>query len=93
MKSDVIIRNIQEQEYTILDANGVELVTTRNPLILYDVRIQIIDKQLEGYSVLFNGNIYPIKLNSRIDNWPIGLCDMYRNLLAEILKKGAKVKI
>ena len=81
----VIIRDVHDEEYAILDPDGVEIYRGCNALVLTDARIQIKEKQLKGYCVEFHGEKIRISsVNGELENWPDGLCDAMTNLLVKL---------
>ena len=90
---ELVIENVEEEPFSIVNPSGKVLYTGTNSLILNDVRIKIIDQQRDGYVVRFNNKDYPIKRNGRIEPWPEGLCTKSTYQLAEILRKGSKIKL
>lgn len=72
---EVKVRNIQEEYVTVCNSKDVEIVTTNNPLVFDDIRLQIGTKQLKGYYIIHRGKEYPIQPNGQIWPWPDGLFD------------------
>ena len=81
----VEIRDIHDEEFAILNPDGEEIYRGNNCNIFNDVRIQIMEKELDGYCVEFKDRTYPIELNGYVRNWPKGLCDLNEKQLGHIL--------
>jgi len=62
----VKINRIVEPPSYIFDANGFLVGTCNNYLELNDVCIQIMKLGVEGYTLEYEGNLYPIEKNGRI---------------------------
>ena len=59
-----------EPSVTIIDPNGIELITTNNPTEFQYIRLQIKKNKLEGYKIItcFN-NVINILSNGKLDKW------------------------
>lgn len=89
---NIIVYDIQEEYVTIYNPKGEEIVTTNNPLVFDDIRLQIAEKQLEGYYFIHRNNKYPIESDGDII-WSDGLFDKQFILKAKLLNHKFKWKI
>ena len=76
----------------LFDPNHNSLGFVENELELNDVRIQIMNQQLEGYYFKFNNNIIPVYPSGKIDNWVTGFYDQQEQQLATLFRFGRKQK-
>lgn len=88
--NEIIPLNIRDNDCTIVDPDGYTMCTINDMLIFDDIRRQIARKKVEGYKVLFEGQVYPINPDGSIDDWPKGLFDKCTKIAAEILKERFK---
>jgi hypothetical protein len=88
--NEIVPLNIRDNECTIVDPDGQTMCTLNDMLIFDDIRRQIARKKVEGYKVLFEGQVYPINPDGSISDWPKGLFDKDVKLSAEILKERFK---
>lgn len=85
MDEPIIVHDIQEEYVTICNPKGEEIVTTNNPLVFDDIRLQIAEKQLAGYYFIHRDNKHLIEPNGDIV-WSDGLFDKYTHLKAKLVK-------
>lgn len=86
MNSEIIINNNIPQEIVQLyDNNGNFIGNIENELAFNDVRIQIKNKKLTGYYIVFENKKYEIDMRGRLRVWPPNLYETYENQLSELL--------
>ncbi len=83
---EIIPHYIKENEITIYKPNGEKVITTDNVLIFNDIRLQIKNKGLSGYYIIFKNKKYEIKINGKITSWPNGLFDTETHQLANLIR-------
>lgn len=88
--NEIIPLNIRDNDCTIVNPDGYTMCTINDMLIFDDIRRQIARKKVEGYKVLFEGQVYPINPDGSITDWPKGLFDKCTKIAAEILKERFK---
>ena len=87
---EIVPLNIKDNNCSIVGPDGQTMCTLNDVLIFDDIRRQIARKKVEGYKVLFEGQVYPINPDGSISDWPKGLFDKDVKLAAEILKERFK---
>lgn len=63
---DIFAKDIEEEQVSILKPSGEILVSTNNQLVINDILIQIKQKKVCGYSILYNGKKYVISSNGHV---------------------------
>lgn len=86
MKEPVIVHYLKEESVTVCNPDGVELVTTNNPLVFNDIRLQIGTKHLEGYYIIHRGKKHSIEPTGQIWPWPEGLFDKNFEFSSKLVK-------
>lgn len=81
----VVINEITEDPCDLL-LNGKYVGTITSDIQMYDVRLQIAEKGLEGYSVRFNGEDIPIDKKGMVSRWPAELFGKTVKYCAKILR-------
>jgi len=79
------VKEIYDEEVTILNPNNTVLTITNNLLTFTNIRLQIASKQLEGYSVKFRHLVIPIYKDGNLEIWPNGLFDRFEHLISELI--------
>ena len=54
-------------------------------LIFEDIRLQISEKQMNGYYVIFHDEKITIDRNGTLEKWPNGLFDKHEDILSKLL--------
>ena len=81
----VVIKRIPPEKVDLYDSKDELIATLYNEYELNHVRIQIAQKQLEGYYVMWRKiEKIPIESNGSIKIWPKGFYDIQENQLAEL---------
>lgn len=83
---DIIPHDIKNFEISIHYPNDELLIYTDNTLVFNDIRLQIKNKKLTGFYVIFNDKKYEINSDGTINNWPKGLFDIEIHQLANLIK-------
>ena len=76
--------NIHDKYFNIYKPDGTLLARSCNSLALNDVRIQIMQKKLKGYTVTVDGQDIKAEINENgkiVPKWPDGLCDLFETQL------------
>lgn len=79
------IRKIEETTADLFK-DGVGFIgTITSDLQLHDVRIQIMEKKAEGYSITWKGCNIEIDSSGMLSCWPVGLFDILDNQVEKLL--------
>lgn len=81
----IIIRDVRNPQVSIYNPEGAFVCETDNNLVFNDIRIQIKDQQLSGYSIEFRGKKYTINKHGELDTWPEGLFEIATTQLNYLL--------
>lgn len=84
--NEIIPHIIKENKVTVYKPDGKELITTDNVLIFNDIRLQIKQKELNGYYIIFEDKKYEININGMIPSWPNGLFDTETHQLTKLIR-------
>lgn len=84
-ENEVIPKIFEDKYCDVYKPNGELLIHTNNMLTFTDIRVQIKQKQLNGYYIVFENKRYEIKSNGRIEHWPNGLFSVYINKLVNLI--------
>jgi hypothetical protein len=87
------IKRIPSDKVDLYNPDDDLIGTLFNEYELNHVRIQIAQRQLEGYYVLWRKHHrIDIESNGSIKNWPVGFFDMQENQLAELFKIQKQIR-
>ncbi len=84
--NEIIPHIIKENKVTVYKPDGKKLITTDNVLIFNDIRLQIKQKGLSGYYIIFEDKKYEINTNGMILSWPNGLFDTETHQLTKLIR-------
>lgn len=85
MNTEIIINNnIPQEVVQLYDNNDNFIGNIENELAFNDVRIQIKNKKLSGYYIVFENEKYEIDRYGRLRVWP-PIYETYENQLSELL--------
>lgn len=82
----ITLNNITNKPCSLYAPDGTLVGEITNELVLNDARIQIAEKHLEGYYIIFEGQRLEIDTKGMIDRWPKGFFDILDNQLCQLLK-------
>lgn len=68
----------------LFDPNGEKVGDILNIYGFYRVRVEIAEKQLSGYYIVWKGQKLPITTGGRIWPWPDGFSDFLENHLFKL---------
>lgn len=81
------IRNIKDRPVELYSPKNELIGTIDNVLSFDDVRLQIKEKELSGYYVIFKGEKIGINKNGRVDGiWPIGFFDHHELIMEQLIR-------
>lgn len=84
-ENEIVVRNIKDEYCSIYKPNGELLIHTNDLLIFEDIRLQISEKQMNGYYVIFHDEKITIDRNGTLEKWPNGLFDKHEDILSKLL--------
>ena len=84
-ENEIVVRNIKDEYCSIYKPNGELLIHTNDLLIFDDIRLQISEKQINGYYVIFHDEKIAIDRNGTLEKWPNGLFDKHEDILSKLL--------
>ena len=84
-ENEIVVRNIKDEYCSIYKPNGELLIHTNDLLIFEDIRLQISEKQMNGYYVIFHNEKIAIDRNGILEKWPNGLFDKHEDILSKLL--------
>ena len=70
------INDIKETTATLIDPQGVIIGKITSQLQLDDIRIQIKEQQVSGYTIKWTTYIIEISKDGHLDEWPFGFFDI-----------------
>lgn len=76
------------EEPCFLFTRGILLGKIESYLSLNDIRLQIVEKKLEGYYIVFRGEKIHINKSGSLEKWPKGLFDTLDKQLMQLFKNG-----
>lgn len=79
---------ITEKICELRNPNNESMWIVESQLEFNDIRIQIKEQKLVGYSILFEGKKYLIDSDGRLPIWPKGLFDTAGNQLKQLLYRA-----
>lgn len=82
---EVVIRDIKDIPCDLYNEQGEHIGAITTELQLYDVRLQIKEKALTGYYIIFQNKRILINKDGSIDYWPDGFFDKLQNKLDKLL--------
>jgi len=80
----VRIQEFVDDTCELFDPYGVKVGTIRSEYSLNDVRIQINEQQLEGYYIVWKGQVLNISKHGSLSQWPEGFYDLIENQLSKL---------
>ena len=84
-ENEIVVRNIKDEYCSIYKPNAELLIHTNDLLIFDDIRLQISEKQMNGYYVIFHDEKIAIDRNGTLEKWPNGLFDKHEDILSKLL--------
>lgn len=88
---EIIINRISEVSCELYSPHQKEKIgNIRNEYEFNDVRVQIAEKKLEGYYVMFRDEKINILSTGHCDNWPLGFYDQNEIMISKIFKARKK---
>lgn len=85
MKEVIEIRNIKEPIVELYNPKGIFIGMITSELQFIDVRLQIAEKQLKGYYIVYNKQKIKISSDGQPEVWPKGLYDQTVEMISELL--------
>ena len=84
----VKINDIKETTADLIDPQGVVVGEIKSQLQLDDVRIQIKEQKVSGYTIKWTDYTIEISKNGHLDKWPFGFFDIMDIQLNKLLGWG-----
>ena len=81
---ELIIPKIEPQKVELYNPDGV-LLGSFNQYETLDIRVQIKQKKLKGYYIVFNGDKIRIDRNGNLESYPDGLFDLISEYTCKII--------
>lgn len=85
MEEIKINNNIKEDHVSLYNPKGKLIGIIKNELAFNDVRIQIKNKKIKGYYIVWEGQSYQINSNGKLDNFPFELYRTYEKQLCKLI--------
>lgn len=85
--NEVVLREIYNDQVSIFKPDGSLLGVTRNELTFNDFRIQVKQKELDGYSISLDGGEtkIPVDKHGQLHRWPHGLFSIQEEQLCTLI--------
>jgi hypothetical protein len=80
----IVINKIEPQTVELYTPDNISLGFV-NEYEFNDIRIQIKQKQVDGYYCMFNGHRFNIDKNGRSKDWVVGFFDLFDNQLDKLI--------
>jgi hypothetical protein len=84
-EGSIVIRKIEESKCDLYNCCGDLVGEINNYLSLVDARVQIRDRQLKGFYIIWKRQRLDITEDGRLTNWPEGFFDQGEVLLEKLL--------
>ena len=84
-ENEVVPKLFKDKYCDVYKPNRVLLINIDDMVTFTVIRVQIKQKQLDGYYIMFDNKRYNIKPSGKLDYWPNGLFDIYINKLINLI--------
>jgi predicted ATPase len=81
----VIIRDVKDTPCVLYDPVGEKVGEIESVEVLNDIRIQIAEHKLSGYTIKYKDLILVISSEGEIENWPNGFFDIAEKQMIKII--------
>ena len=82
----VKINKIKEPVCSLFNSKDEKIGDIKSFLQLQDIRVQILEKNLEGYYLIFNKQVIKINKDGLLSSWPINFYDHNDIMTDKLLK-------